>query len=294
MLRGRFAPSPTGPLHFGSLIAAVASFLEAKTQAGEWLVRMEDLDKPRVQAGAADGILRTLETFGFEWDAEVVYQSQRGELYQAAFDQLGELIYPCSCSRREITDSAVHGIDGFIYPKTCLNKPPKKHIAPAWRIKTADKLIYFNDAIQGEISQNLSTDVGEFVLKRADGIFAYQLAVVVDDFIQGISHIVRGADLLDSTTRQNYLQMQLGYCIPQYAHLPVAVNAAGEKLSKQTLAEPLNSTNANALLFRALHFLGQNPPIVLEHAPLKELWRWAFTHWSLTNIPAQRAIILTY
>ena len=294
MVRGRFAPSPTGPLHFGSLIAAVASFLEAKTQAGQWLVRMEDLDKPREQKGATDHILRTLEAFGFEWQGDVVYQSTRGDLYEVALNKLSNLTYPCTCSRREIADSAIHGIDGFIYPKTCLMQPPKPNIAPAWRVKTANTLITVNDAIQGEISQHLNLDIGDFVLKRADGVFSYQLAVVVDDFAQGISHIVRGADLLDSTTRQIYLQTMLNYPTPHYAHLPVAVNAAHEKLSKQTLAEPLNSVKQSEQLFNALQFLGQNPPIILQNVPLKELWQWAFAHWKLKNIPTQRAIISTY
>ena len=297
MVRGRFAPSPTGHLHFGSLIAAVASFLEVKTQAGDWLVRMEDLDKPREQAGAADHILRTLDAFGFEWYGEVVYQSQRSGLYQPALDQLADLTYPCTCSRREIADSAAHamayGIDGFIYPRTCLTHAPKAHVAAAWRLKTPDIFISFDDAIQGKISQNLSTSIGDFVLKRADGIFAYQLAVVVDDFMQGITHIVRGADLLDSTTRQIYLQNQLGYPTPTYAHLPIAVNTAGEKLSKQTLAEPLNTAKSSEQLFKALQFLGQNAPASMQTAPLKELWQWAFAHWTFRNIPTQRAIIST-
>ena len=297
MVRGRFAPSPTGPLHFGSLIAAVASFLEVKMQAGDWLVRMEDLDKPREQAGAADHILRTLEAFGFEWCGEVIYQSQRSGLYQAALDKLADLTYPCTCSRREIADSAAHamayGIDGFIYPRTCLTHAPKAHVAAAWRLKTPDIFISFDDAVQGKISQNLSTSIGDFVLKRADGIFAYQLAVVVDDFMQGITHIVRGADLLDSTTRQIYLQNQLGYPTPTYAHLPIAVNTAGEKLSKQTLAEPLNTAKSSEQLFKALQFLGQNAPASMQTAPLNELWQWAFAHWTFRNIPTQRAIIST-
>ena len=294
---GRFAPSPTGPLHFGSLVAAVASYCDAKANAGKWLVRMEDLDKPREIKGAADDILRTLEAFGFEWQGEVVYQSQRGDLYQAALNKLADLTYPCTCSRREIADSAAnsntHGIDGFIYPRTCLMHPLKANVLPAWRLKAADVLIYFEDGIQGEISQNLSKEIGDFVLKRADGIFTYQLAVVVDDFAQGVTQIVRGADLLDSTTRQIYLQNLLGYPTPHYAHLPIAVNAAGEKLSKQTLAEPLNSAKARQQLFKALQFLGQNPPAAMQTAPLKELWQWAFAHWTFTNIPAQRAIIST-
>lgn len=289
MFRGRFAPSPTGPLHFGSLITAVASFLEAKNQGGDWLVRMEDLDTPRIQPGVADLILYTLDAFGFAWQGEVIYQSHRTDLYEAAMQHLD--IYPCSCSRREIADSAVHRIDGYIYPKTCLFHVPKTNMSTAWRVKTSDFNVQFIDAIQGNICQNVSRDIGDFVIKRADGIFAYQLAVVVDDFAQSISHIVRGADLLDSTPRQIFLQKKLGYPTPRYAHVPIATNVAREKLSKQTLAEPLSVANANQQLFRALLFLGQNPPVELRNSPLSDVWQWAFKHWSLKKIASQRAII---
>ena len=196
---GRFAPSPTGPLHFGSLVAAVASYCEAKTHQGKWLVRMEDLDKPREVKGAAATILHQLEAFGFEWDDTVLYQSQRSNFYADALDALQkkQLIYPCTCTRKEITDSSNElGIEGVIYPQTCLQQPIKPDALVAYRIKTNDMKISFNDAIQGTISQNLSADIGDFILKRTDGLFAYQLAVVVDDAAQGITHIVRGADLL--------------------------------------------------------------------------------------------------
>ena len=294
---GRFAPSPTGPLHFGSLLAALASYLEAKTQDGLWLVRMEDLDKPREVAGAANHILNTLEKFGLEWDGEVVYQSQRSALYQEALNQIKakSLIYQCSCSRKEIADSynqrpAQHGIDGLIYPGTCRDK--SSTVKPyAERIKVKDQNISFNDAIQGRINQNLATQIGDFVLKRADGLFAYQLAVVVDDYLQGVTHVVRGADLLDSTPRQIYLQQVLGYSTPKYAHIPVASNQAGEKLSKQTLATPIDANNAPNLLINALDFLGQTPPQDLSNYKAQEILAWAMQHWALDKIPKQRSII---
>jgi glutamyl-Q tRNA(Asp) synthetase len=293
MYIGRFAPSPTGPLHFGSLVAAVASFCEAKKNHGQWLVRIEDLDKPRELKGAADNILRQLEAFGFEWNSTVVYQSQRDDLYIEIFNQLNSLglVYPCTCTRKEIADSNPSlGIDGVIYPRTCLHQPLKSHVHKAWRIKTDHLEINFNDAIQGNINQNIATQVGDFILKRADGLFAYQLAVVTDDADQGVTHIVRGADLLDSTPRQIYLQQCLGYLTPHYAHVPIASNAAGEKLSKQTLAPALDATNANHQLFNALSFLGQNPPTEIKNAPLREVWRWAMTNWRLDNVPKQRHI----
>lgn len=288
--RGRFAPSPTGPLHFGSLVAAVASYLEARSRGGEWLVRMEDLDRPREMPGAADDILLTLEKFGFEWDGSVLYQSQRDEAYAAAFHRLQSLslVYACACSRREIADSAVHGIDGLIYPGTCRNGLAHGKTARAWRIRTEDRSIEFDDAIQGRISQNLSRDIGDFVLKRADGLYAYQLAVVVDDAEQGISHVVRGADLLDSTPRQIYLQQALQLVTPAYAHVPVAANLQGEKLSKQTLAQALDQHNPTPQLWQALHFLGQRPEPVLQQASPAALWKWAMAHWQLEAVPRKR------
>lgn len=293
MYIGRFAPSPTGPLHFGSLIAAVASYCEAKTHQGKWLVRMEDLDKPREVKGAADTILHQLEAFGFEWNDTVLYQSQRSNFYADVLETLKQkqLIYPCTCTRKEIADSSsAFGIDGVIYPGTCLQHAIKAKAPIAWRIKTDNANISFNDAIQGEISQNLSADIGDFILKRADGLFAYQLAVVVDDAAQGVTHIVRGADLLDSTPRQIYLQQLLGYNTPQYAHVPVASNVAGEKLSKQTLAKPITENHANHLIFEALSFLGQHPDADLKNASLSEIWHWATSHWDIKKVPKQRTI----
>jgi glutamyl-Q tRNA(Asp) synthetase len=293
MYRGRFAPSPTGPLHFGSLIAAVASYLEARTWHGQWLLRMEDIDQPREMPGAAAAILQALESFGFEWDSAVIYQSRRDAAYAAALDKLkaAGLVYACACSRREIADSALHGIDGLVYPGTCRDGLPSGKEARAWRIRTQDREIAFDDALQGTISQNLYRDVGDFVLKRADGLYAYQLAVAVDDDEQGITHVVRGADLLDSTPRQIYLQQMLGLATPAYAHVPVAANARGEKLSKQTRALALDIKNPVPQLWQALQFLGQQPGPALQRASLAELWQWAASHWRLTAIPQQRLIV---
>lgn len=294
MYIGRFAPSPTGPLHFGSLIAAVASYLEAKTHNGKWLLRMEDLDKPREIKGAADAILHCLDKFGFEWDGEVLYQSHRHDLYEYYFNALRNkaLIYACTCTRKEIADASNQfGIDGVVYPQTCLHHPLKPDVSCAWRIKTNSIDINFNDAIQGEIKQNPSQDVGDFIVKRADGLFAYQLAVVVDDAEQGVTDIVRGADLLDSTPRQIYLQRQIGFTTPHYAHVPIASNAAGEKLSKQTLATPLIIEQTTLQLYNALLFLGQQPPIEISHANINNLWTWAITNWQLINIPKIKARI---
>lgn len=287
MYIGRFAPSPTGPLHFGSLVAAVASYCEAKTHHGKWLLRMEDLDKPREVKGAANTILKQLVAFGFEWDDAIVYQSQRSELYAEALALLKnqQLVYPCTCTRKEIADSSTHiGIEGAVYPGTCLSHALKENTAMAWRMKTPNQALCFNDAVQGKVCQNLHQDIGDFILKRADGLFAYQLAVVVDDAAQGITHIVRGADLLDSTPRQIYLQQMLHYQTPHYAHLPVACNAAGEKLSKQTLAAPINTENAAYHLFQSLQFLGQSPPSSLQFETHQNIWQWAISHWQLAKV----------
>ena len=293
-MTGRFAPSPTGPLHFGSLIAALASYCEAKTQGGKWLVRMEDLDKPREVAGAADHILKTLETFGFEWDGEVIYQSHRNPLYQEALNQLqaASLIYKCDCSRKEIADSAEHGIDGLIYPGICRHKEALR-TPSASRVIVDAKPILFTDAIQGSIEQTLGQDVGDFVLKRADGLYAYQLAVVVDDFEQGVTHILRGADLLNSSPRQIYLQQLLRYPTPEYAHIPIANNANNEKLSKQTLAPAIDGSQASTLLKQALAFLGQDPPMDLVQCNPTEILQWAKQHWDIKKIPHQLSIVLS-
>lgn len=278
---GRFAPSPTGPLHFGSLVAAVGSYLDAKHHRGKWLVRIEDIDTPRTLPGAAETILRTLEALGMEWDETVVYQSRRTHLYQEALHELARqgFVYPCTCSRKEIADSSIAGIGGPIYPGTCRRNPIAKDKAHALRLCTNDEAIAFRDRAIGSYTQHPARDVGDFVLRRADGIYAYQLAVVVDDAEQRITHIVRGADLLDSTPRQIYLQRLLGYSIPQYMHLPVVTNAAGEKLSKQTNAAAIDLKQALPQLVEALRFLGQNPPPELLQGKIADFWLWSQQNW---------------
>jgi glutamyl-Q tRNA(Asp) synthetase len=285
--RGRFAPSPTGPLHFGSLVAAVGSFLEARTRGGDWLVRMDDLDPPRVVPGAADDILRTLEACSMEWDGDVVYQSARGDAYHNALHRLREkgLVYPCACSRREIADSAVSGVEGPVYPGTCRGGIAGDRSARSLRLDTRGAAIAFEDALQGRIASALEQEFGDFVLCRSDSVYAYQLAVVVDDAEEGITDVVRGADLLGSTPRQIYVQHLLGLPRPRYAHLPVAVNAAGEKLSKQTLAAPIDSAMPLPALVAALSFLGQQPPRELTRTTVRELWDWAMRNWSLARVP---------
>jgi glutamyl-Q tRNA(Asp) synthetase len=329
--RGRFAPSPTGPLHFGSLAAAVGSYLDAKHHHGTWLVRMEDLDTPRCVRSAAEDILRTLEAFGLHGDEPVIYQSQRTAAYEEALRKLQAIgaVYPCGCTRKEIADSALNGIEGPVYPGTCRNGIPAGREGRAWRVRTNcmllppcrgkagmgveqwdntastpsltlslqgggdivdDGIVQFDDALQGCISQNLGKEIGDFVVKRADGLFAYQLAVVVDDAFQGITHIVRGADLLDSTPRQIYLQRLLGLLVPQYLHLPIAVNASGEKLSKQTLAAPVDETHPARTLLRVLEFLQQQPPAGLAGQDVKSVLDWAMANWDATKMRGIRTL----
>ncbi len=292
--RGRFAPSPTGPLHFGSLSAAVASFLQARACGGRWLLRIEDVDVPRVVPGAADNILRSLERLGMYWDEAVWYQSTRTAAYEAALAQLQQAhcAYGCACSRREIADSSVTGIDGAVYPGTCRDGPAAGRAIRAWRVDTRDAgVIEFDDLVFGPQRQDLTREVGDVVVRRADGLFAYQLAVVVDDAAQGINEVVRGADLLDSTARQIHLQRLLQLPTPRYAHLPVAVNAHGEKLSKQTYATPIDVLAPAAAVRAALGFLHQAPPPDIGEA-LTELWSWAISHWRLAAVPAQRSVVI--
>ena len=280
MYTGRFAPSPTGPLHLGSLIAAAASWLDARAAGGRWLVRIEDLDRPRCVPGAAEAILRALERLGLYWDGDVLYQSRRLEHYRAALDRLVAHTYWCGCTRREVADSSLGlAADGaHIYPGTCRAGTAHKR---ALRLRTSSEPIVFVDRVQGRCGQTLERDIGDFVLYRADGLFAYQLAVVVDDGAQGVTDVVRGADLLDSTPRQIYLQRLLGLPTPRYLHVPVALDAAGAKLSKQSAATPIE-TDPRALR-RALAFLGQP-----EAATLAE----ALSRWDPQLISRRRATAL--
>jgi glutamyl-Q tRNA(Asp) synthetase len=290
--RGRFAPSPTGPLHFGSLIAALGSYLEAKTHGGQWLLRMEDVDAPRCSAAAAGEILRTLEAFGLTWDGEAVWQSRRTDAYAAALERLKSAghVFPCGCTRRELADSAIAPDGATIYPGTCRQGLAAGREARAWRLRVGNARIGFDDAIQGRIDSDLAREAGDFILFRADGVFAYQLAVVVDDAAAGITHVVRGADLLASTPRQIFLQQCLGVPTPAYAHLPVAVNAAGEKLSKQTRAEPLDNSRPGPALLAALKFLGQHPPPGLSAATVQDILAWAVDNWQLARVPRGPAL----
>jgi glutamyl-Q tRNA(Asp) synthetase len=293
LYRGRFAPSPTGPLHFGSLLAALASCLEARHRGGQWLVRMEDIDPPREVAGAADLILRTLERYGFEWDGAVMFQSRRDEAYRVALDELRRTgaLYACRCSRRETLEAAAAAnLAPGIYPGTCRGAGHALAGAGALRVRTDGVTTTFTDRLQGPQRQDVEREVGDFVVRRADGLWAYQLAVVVDDAAQGITDIVRGSDLLDSTPRQLHLQHLLGLPTPGYLHLPVAVNAAGEQLSKQTYAPALPMDDPLPPLWQALAFLGQRPPAELLEGDIAALWRWAVAHWDARAIPVARAL----
>ncbi len=284
--RGRFAPTPSGPLHFGSLVAALGSRLDAVAHAGAWLVRMEDVDPPRVVAGAADAILRTLEAYGFEWHGPVMWQGRRGEAYQAALASLRAAgrVYGCACSRKTIAESARLGVDGPVYPGTCRGRPADE--GTAQRFLVPDQRVRFSDDLLGGVACDVAAECGDFVLKRADGVFTYQLAVVVDDAAQGITHVVRGADLLASTPRQIVLQEALGHPTPAYLHLPVVLDAAGEKLSKQTLAAPLDDTDPLPALLRAARFLNMTPDAGC--GSVAEFWRWAPRAWRREALPAVR------
>lgn len=284
--RGRFAPSPTGPLHLGSLLTALASWLQARQQGGTWLVRMEDLDRTRTRQAHADDILRTLEHHGLGWDESVLHQGTRDPAYAAACKSLANrgLLFACTCTRRELADSTP-GIEGPIYPGTCRNAPALRLQPHALRIRVDDRIWQFDDAIQGRQSQCLSQAVGDFILRRSDGLFAYQLAVVVDDACQRVTEIVRGADLLASTPRQQYLQSLLGYPAIRYAHLPLLVDPAGDKLSKQNHADPVSRVRPQTTLTACLKLLGQQPPADLEDSSVDELLAWARDHWSLESVP---------
>lgn len=293
MYIGRFAPSPTGLLHIGSLLTAVASYADARAHQGKWLVRIEDLDPPREMPGAAADILRTLEAFGFEWNGEVAYQSRRYGLYQDTLDRLktAGLVYPCYCSRKDWQAAATQGADGFVYNGRCRNpqqRPDTQNKTPAWRIQVPDRVIGFSDGIVGQYAQNLAHDIGDFVLLRADGYWAYQLAVVADDADQGITHIVRGQDLLVSTPRQIYLQQCLGAPTPSYSHLPLLTNNQGQKWSKQTLAPALDLNQKEQLLRQVLTYLNL-PDAPAVNRP-QELLDWAVAHWQMDKIPKSSII----
>lgn len=285
--RGRFAPSPSGPLHFGSLIAALASYCDARAANGEWLVRIEDVDAPRSRPGAESDILRTLERYRFAWDGTVVRQSDRSAMYDSALATLAarHALYACVCSRRDLEHAPMTATGERRYPGTCRERgltadTARRH---ALRVTVGHDSVAFTDRLQGPQRQHLATDVGDFVVRRADGLHAYQLAVVADDAAQGINAVVRGADLLASTPRQIHLQRLLGLPTPSYLHVPVAIDRSGAKLSKQTRAQPLPDDPLPALL-AAWRFLDQSPP---HAAPVSVAEFWAFAHaaWSPRRLP---------
>ncbi|MCW8928857.1 MAG: tRNA glutamyl-Q(34) synthetase GluQRS [Gammaproteobacteria bacterium] len=293
--RGRFAPSPSGELHFGSLLAAMASYTDARHNKGDWLLRIDDIDQARVINNSDKHILSTLEHCGFEWDESITYQSQYLEHYQEALERLNqtELTYPCTCSRKQIKEMSENmDIKNGIYPGTCRNK--NKHNIPkntyAIRLKVPVEQFSFNDHIQGDYSQNLAQDVGDFVVYRRDNVFSYQLSVVVDDFQSKISHIVRGYDLLDSTPKQMYLQQLLDYPKPQYAHIPLAVTQDNLKLSKLSHAKKVTGNLETLVL--AAQFLGQKVPDSKDFDNKDDFWQYLVTYWDINKVPRMEKQII--
>ena len=276
---GRFAPSPTGELHFGSIVAAAASFLDARAGNGKWLLRIDDLDPPRNVAGAIPAILRELERLALHWDGAITYQSMRTACYAEALAALRtrDLSFPCACTRREV--------GGRVYPGTCRRGVPPGRRARSVRVRAGGGAIGIEDLVQGPCRQDLDREIGDFIVYRADGVFAYHLAAAVDDTEQGITRVVRGADLLLSTLRQVYLQDLLGRRRPEYAHVPVAANRRGAKLGKQSRAPPTRLRPASNVVRDALVFLAHPPPAELAGAPPEALWSWALREWSLARVP---------
>lgn len=273
--RGRFAPSPSGPLHFGSLVAALGSWLDARHQQGEWLVRMEDIDPPREVAGAADTILRTLENYGLYWDQQVSYQSSNLQRYEHVLEQLVKegLVYPCTCTRKQIQST------GGIYQNVCRGKQRPANISYSLRLKVNQPLLCFTDSFQGDCKTDPASAAEDFILKRKDGYYAYMLAVVVDDHQQQISTVIRGADLLETTTQQLTLFGLINAKPPRYGHLPVVVNEKGLKLSKQNHAVAISESNVSENLWSALAFLKQSPPEKMRDETKEVLLAWAVQHW---------------
>ncbi len=279
---GRFAPSPSGPLHFGSLVAALVSYLDAKQHGGKWLVRIEDIDPPREVAGASEAILAALSAHGLHWDGDLMYQSQRGSAYQQALAKLQKMgqTYACSCTRQRLA-SLPNGYDGH-----CLSQPPEPGAAVAIKLSCRNYDFKFSDLFQGPQHQSLTSPGEDFVLLRKDGLVAYQLAVVVDDMAQGVNRVVRGSDLLDSTVRQALLISLLGGQAPVYGHVPVVEKQNGQKLSKQNQARAIDINTPQANLCQALAFVRQSPPKQLVTQPVAAILRWAVEHWQRQRIPA--------
>jgi glutamyl-Q tRNA(Asp) synthetase len=298
MIVGRFAPSPTGPLHYGSLVAALGSWLFARSAGGKWLLRMDDLDTQRVVPGMADDIMRTLELLGFEWDGVPVWQSRRTDAYAAALQFLEKngTVYPCSCSRAEIAGiaTAPHGADELVYPGTCRAGIQAGKVARSLRVRVSGEELSFDDGIMGSFSQQLTESCGDFVIRRADGLFAYHLATVVDDAAAGVTQVVRGSDLITSTPRQIYLQQLLGLTPPAYFHLPLVTGPSGAKLSKRDCAVSVNSGRdlqheGGALLLEALVFLGQDVSSLDPDSSSCEILDNAVKIFNSTLIPAVAA-----
>lgn len=282
---GRFAPTPSGFLHFGSLVAALASWLDARAVGGTWLLRMEDIDPPREAPGAQAAILHTLESYGLEWDGEVVYQSKRHDAYAEVVERLFRqgLAYACTCSRKQL--EGYHGI----YPGLCRNAGHAQQDA-AIRLRVAELTYRFEDRVQGAFEQHLGREVGDFVIRRRDGLYAYQLAVVLDDAWQGVTDIVRGADLLDNTPRQLYLQELLGLSQPRYLHVPLITQPDGHKLGKSYRSAPLPPEQATPLLLRALRALGQPTEASMLQGTPTEVLAQAASHWNPDAIPRRLSV----
>lgn len=275
---GRFAPSPSGPLHFGSVVAALGSYLRARSAGGRWSLRIDDLDRPRVRPGAADAILRDLERLGLHWDGTPIVQSTRHEHYQSALDSLQQagLTFDCGCTRAEVRG---------IYPGTCRTGLPPGRRARSIRLRVPDTPVRFTDILQGSITSSVAETSGDFIIRRADGIIAYHLAAVVDDADNTITEVARGADLLDSTTPQVLLQTMLDLPTPDYLHLPVALDERGRKISKQNHAPAIAAQRPADVLCDALEFLGQQPEPALRRADVTDIHDWALAHWKLARIP---------
>ncbi len=284
---GRFAPSPTGPLHLGSLYAALASYLHARANQGKWLLRIDDIDSPREVTGAVNSICHTLEAHGLQWDDNIDYQSRHLDEYQNIIDSLikKDLVYPCFCSRKTLPAT-----ESSVYSRTCLNRTPSPDLPYALRIKSTPLSTLFYDELQGSQDSSFVDDHGDFIIKRKDNITAYQLAVVIDDQRHKISHVVRGYDLLNSTPKQIFLQKLLSYTAPQYCHFPVIIDQKGNKLSKQKYAPAVSTENPQSNLFLLLKLLQQNPPEKLLKSPVEEIINWGVDHWQLEPLKKIRAI----
>ena len=285
--RGRFAPTPSGPLHFGSIIAALGSFLQAKSNQGKWLVRIDDIDVARSVSGIDKVILQQLEQLGLYWDEEIVYQSERLDLYQTALDKLESLngVFPCCCSRKELA--------GKPYPGTCRKGIKPNQVARSIRLKTNNKAVGIIDQLQGNYTQQLESEIGDFIIKRADGYFAYHLATVIDDADQNITEVVRGIDLLESTPRQVYLQEKLDIVTPDYIHLPIAIDKSGKKISKSVNAQAVSKDNSVEILHKALSFLNLKPPEQLITSDVETILNWGKENWSISKLPKEKEIIVS-